>query len=149
MPIYHPQVILTATRVINYKSPIKISPKPLWCMIIRAVPHTLTQILLLPILPCCKIPNCQEMITKIYTTKKVNTTNLCLIQLHAISRGQCIYRDLLYLLYLTDYIMLMSLLYNLPDTSINNLFTFSFLFKLAFVESNTLISHHILYKLTA
>ena len=135
MPIYHPQVNLTATRVINYKSPIKISPKPLWCMIIRAVPHTLTQILLLPILPCCKIPNCQEMITKIYTTKKVNTTNLCLIQLHAIS--------------ITYYIMLMSLLYNLPDTSINNLFTFSFLFKLAFVESNNLISHHILYKLTA
>ena len=87
-------------------------------MIIRAVPHTLTQILLLPILPCCKIPNCQEMITKIYTTKKVNTTNLCIIQLHAI------YRDLLYLLYLTYYIMLMSLLYNLTDASINNLFTF-------------------------
>ena len=133
MPIYHPQVNLTATRVINYKSPIKISPKPLWCMIIRAVPHTLTQILLPPILPCCKIPNCQEMITKIYTTKKVNTTNLCLIQLHAISKGPCI----------TYYIMLMSLLYNLPDTSINNLFTFSFHFKLAFVESKNLISHHI------
>ena len=106
-------------------------------MIIRAVPHTLTQILLLPILPCCKIPNCQEMITKIYTTKKVNTTNLCLIQLHAITKG------------LTYYIMLMSLLYNLPDTSTNNLFTFEFHFKLAFVESNTLISHNILYKLTA
>ena len=65
-------------------------------MIIRAVPHTLTQILLPPILPCCKIPNCQEMITKIYTTKKVNTTNLCLIQLHAISRGQRIIYNLLY-----------------------------------------------------
>ena len=74
MSIYHPQVKLTIAKVINYKMPIKISPKlPVWCMIIW-VPHTIfTQTLLLALLllQCCKIQNCQEMITRIYTTKKV------------------------------------------------------------------------------